>query len=80
MRTRLVVFTNRQYKRDNGRLSVNSLTVIQIERQTGVLMIGGAKLNFPELNGPTETPAGGYSSKRAGPSRIFLMFALLFFW
>ena len=30
MRTRIVVFTNRQYKRGNGRLSVNSLTVIQI--------------------------------------------------
>ena len=43
VRTRIVVFTNRQHKRDNGRLSVNSLTVIQIERQTGVLMIGGAK-------------------------------------
>ena len=30
--------TNRQCERDNGRLSVNSLAVIQIIRQTGVLL------------------------------------------
>ena len=33
VRTRLAVFTNRQCERDNGRLSVNSLAVIQIIRQ-----------------------------------------------
>ena len=38
VRTRLAVFTNRQYERDNGRLSVNSLAVIQIIRQAGVLL------------------------------------------
>ena len=38
VRTRLAVFTNRQCERDNGRLSVNSLTVIQIIRQAGVLL------------------------------------------
>ena len=32
VRTRLAVFTNRQWERDNGRLSVNSLAVIQIIR------------------------------------------------
>ena len=38
VRTRLAVFTNRQCERDNGRLSVNSLAVIQIIRQAGVLL------------------------------------------
>ena len=38
VRTRLAVFTNRQYERDNGHLSVNSLAVIQIIRQAGVLL------------------------------------------
>ena len=37
VRTRLAVFTNRQCETDNGRLSVNSLAVIQIIRQAGVL-------------------------------------------
>ena len=32
VRTRLAVFTNRQCERDDGRLSVNSLAVIQIIR------------------------------------------------
>ena len=38
VRTRLVVFTNRQCERDNGRLSINSRAVIQIIRQEGVLL------------------------------------------
>ena len=38
VRTRLAVFTNHQCKRDNGRLSVNSLAVTQITRQAGVLL------------------------------------------
>ena len=38
VRTRLAVFTDRQCERDNGRLSVNSLAVIQIIRQAGVLL------------------------------------------
>ena len=38
VRTRLAVFTNRQCERDNRRLSVNSLAVIQIIRQAGVLL------------------------------------------
>ena len=38
MRTRLAVFTYRQCERDNGRLSVNSLAVIQIIRQASVLL------------------------------------------
>ena len=38
VRTRLAVFTNRQCDRDNGRLCVNSLAVIQIIRQAGVLL------------------------------------------
>ena len=38
VRTRLAVFTNRQCERDNGRLSVNSLAVIQIIRQAGGLL------------------------------------------
>ena len=43
VRTKLLVFTKRQHKRDNGRLSVNSLAVIQIICKASVLMIGGAK-------------------------------------
>ena len=38
VRIRLAVFNNRQCERDNGRLSVNSLVVIQIIRQAGVLL------------------------------------------
>ena len=38
VRTRLVVFTNRQCERDNGRLSINNRAVIQIIRQAGVLL------------------------------------------
>ena len=38
VRTRLMVFTNLQCETDNGCLSVNSLAVIQIIRQAGVLL------------------------------------------